>query len=58
MLKYAYQDYFINADAGFDEQKLRRIFRDKEIIANIFPYKQKGQDNEDNYSDEKLYKER
>ena len=32
---------FINADAGFDSQKLRKILIDKEIIANICPNKQK-----------------
>ena len=49
---------FINADAGFDSQKLRKILIDKEIIANICPNKRNGQDNEDDYFDEQLYKER
>ncbi len=49
---------FINADAGFDSQKLRKILTDKEIIANICPNKRNGQNNEDDYFDEKLYKER
>ena len=31
---------------------------DKEIIINICPNKRNGQDNEDNYFEEQLYKER
>ncbi|AJH15270.1 transposase [Myroides profundi] len=46
---------FINAD--FDSQKLKKI-SDKEIIDNICPNKRNGQDNEDDYFDEQLYKER
>lgn len=46
---------FINAD--FDSQKLKKI-SDKEIITNICPNKRNGQDNEDDYFDEQLYKER
>ena len=49
---------FINADAGFASQKFRKILIDKEIIANICPNKRNGQDNEDDYFDEQLYKER
>ena len=49
---------FINAHAGFDSQKFREIFSNKEIIANICPNKRNGQDNEDEYFDEQLYKER
>ncbi len=49
---------FINADAGFDSPKLRKILSDKEIIANICPNKRNGQNNEDDYVDEQLYKER
>lgn len=35
-----------------------KIFSDKEIIANICPNKRNGQNKEDDYFDEQLYKER
>ena len=49
---------FINTDSVFDSQKLMKILNDKEIIANICPNKRNGQDNEENYFDEQLYKQR
>ena len=49
---------FINADAGFDSQKLRNKCEVKGIIANICPNKRNGNTNEDHYFDEKLYEER
>lgn len=49
---------FINADAGFDSQKLRGAFQDKDMIANFCFNKRNGQDNDDIYFDEKLYEER
>lgn len=39
MLKCPYQDYFINGEADFDLQKLRKKVRDKEIITNTCPKK-------------------
>ncbi|WP_010249618.1 hypothetical protein [Myroides injenensis] len=58
MLKYLYQDYFISTDAGFVSQKLRKIIRNKEIIAHIHPNKRNSQNNRDDYSDKKRYKVR
>lgn len=49
---------FINADAGFDSQKLRDKCQAKGIIANICPNKRNGNNDEDYYFDEKLYQER
>jgi transposase len=50
---------FINADAGFDSEKLRNQCEVKGIIANIIPNKRNGfNDQKDYYFDEKLYKER
>lgn len=37
MLKCPYQDYFINGEAGFNLQNLRKIVRGKEIITNTWP---------------------
>jgi len=49
---------FINADAGFDSQRLRDKCEAKGIIANICPNKRKGNGDTDHYFDEKLYEER
>lgn len=50
---------FINADAGFDSEKLRNQCEAKGIIANIISNKRNGSnDDEDHYFDEKLCKER
>ena len=49
---------FINADAGFDSQKLRDKCEAKGIIANICPNKRNGNNDTDYYFDEELYKER
>jgi len=49
---------FINADAGFDSQKLRDRCQVKGIIANICPNKRNGNGDTDHYFDEKLYEER
>jgi len=49
---------FINADAGFDSQKLRDKCENKGIIANICPNRRNGNADADHYFDEKLYKER
>lgn len=49
---------FVNADAGFDSQKLRNKCKIKGIIANIYPNKHNGADNIDIYFDKELYKKR
>lgn len=49
---------FINADAGFDSQKLRDRCQVKGIIANICPNKRNANGDTDHYFDEKLYEER
>ncbi|TCI82712.1 transposase, partial [Tenacibaculum sp. M341] len=49
---------FVNADAGFDSQKLRDKCEAKGIIANICLNKRNGTTDADYYFDEKLYKER
>lgn len=49
---------FINADAGFDSQKLRDKCEKRGIIANICHNKRNGNTDNDHYFDEKLYKER
>jgi transposase len=49
---------FINADAGFDSQKLRNKCKAKGIIANIGHNKRNGNKDSEHYFDEKLYKER
>lgn len=49
---------FINADAGFDSQKLRDKCESKGIIANICHNQRNGDKDTDHYFDEKLYKER
>ena len=49
---------FVNADAGFDSQKLRNKCEAKGIIANICPNKRNGNADTDHYFDEKLYEER
>lgn len=49
---------FINADAGFDSQKLRDKCEAKGIIANICPNKRNGNSDTDYYFDKKLYQER
>jgi len=40
---------FINADAGFDSEKLRNQCEGKRIIANIVPNKRNGSNGEKNY---------
>lgn len=49
---------FINADAGFDSQKLRNKCEAKGIIANICPNKRNGNTDTNHYFDQKLYEER
>lgn len=49
---------FINADAGFDSQKLRDKCEAKGIIANICHNKRNGNKEADHYFDEELYRER
>ena len=49
---------FVNADAGFDSQKLRDKCEAKGIIANICLNKRNGNTDADYYFDQKLYKER
>ena len=49
---------FINADAGFDPQRLRDKCEAKGIIANICPNKRNGNGDTDHNFDEKLYEER
>lgn len=46
---------FINADAGFDSQKLRDKCEAKGIIANLCPNRRNGNNDEDYYFDEKLF---
>ncbi|RNA62864.1 IS5 family transposase [Chryseobacterium nematophagum] len=50
---------FLNADAGFDSENVRRIFESKEIMANIKinPRNKETQEN-DHYFDHELYKRR
>ncbi len=49
---------FINANPGFDSQKLRDKCESKGIIANSCHNKRNGNQDNDHYFDEKLYKER
>ena len=49
---------FINADAGFDAQKLRDQCDAKGIMANIAQNKRNGDGNDDHYFDELLYEQR
>lgn len=49
---------FMNADAGFDSQKVRDKCNDREIIPNICPNKRNGNNDNQQLLDEKLYKER
>lgn len=49
---------FINADAGFDSQKLRDRCESKGIIANICHNRRNGDRDTEHYFDEKLYRER
>jgi transposase len=51
---------FMNADAGFDSNNLREISLKKGIIANVAVNKRnkKITENQDDYFDDKLYKER
>lgn len=49
---------FINADAGFDSKVLRDKCEAKGIIANIAENKRNGNDDNDYYFDQELYKER
>ena len=48
---------FMNADAGFDSQKVRDKCNDREIIPNICPNKRNGNNDNQQLLDEKLYKE-
>ena len=49
---------FINADAGFDTQKLRNLCEGKGIIANISFNKRNGKKDRGEYFDQELYDER
>ena len=49
---------FLNADAGFDSQKLRDKCEAKGIIANFAENKRNGGHQHDYYFDDQLYKER
>jgi transposase len=51
---------FLNADAGFDSEEVRKLCEEKEIEANIAanPRKGKGLSEQYQYFDEQLYKER
>jgi len=51
---------FLNADAGFDSQELRRICKEKQIEANIANNSRNGMLQSDNYQyfDEELYRYR
>ena len=49
---------FMNADAGFDAENLRRICQQKGIIANITQNKRNSGRDSELYFDEELYKER
>ncbi len=51
---------FLNADSGFDSKELRSACAEKEIQANIKPNPRnhKGNNSEDQYFDEQLYKRR
>ncbi len=49
---------FMNADTGFDADNLRRKCEEKGIIANIARNKRNSSADDDNYFDEKLYKQR
>ena len=52
-----HKDLFLNADVGFDSKSLREFLESKEIIANIKPNPQNGE-QPDVYFDEELYKNR
>ena len=58
--KIEYEGLFMNADAGFDGQKLREICQRLGIIANFDTNKRnsKNPDQNDYYFDNELYKER
>ncbi len=56
--KISVDGLFINADAGFDFQKLRNKCEAKGIIANICANKRNGNSDTDHYFYDKLYKER
>lgn len=49
---------FLNADAGFDAEKLRVKCESKGIIANIVQNKRNAETENDYYFDPELYKER
>lgn len=55
-----YEGLFMNADAGFDSQNLRRLCEELDIIANFDINKRnlKNLDQNDYYFDNQLYKER
>ncbi|MFN4198638.1 MAG: IS5 family transposase [Flavobacterium sp.] len=49
---------FMNADAGFDSQELRKCCESKEIMANICFNKRNGDHDRDEYFDQELYNQR
>lgn len=49
---------FLNADAGFDSKKCRDFLEKKGITANIKSNPRNGNNETENYFDEKLYKRR
>ena len=49
---------FLNADAGFDSKELREKCEIKGIISNFDINKRNSSNDNDNYFDEELYKER
>lgn len=49
---------FMNADAGFDSQELRKCCESKEIMANICFNKRNGDHERDEYFDQELYNQR
>lgn len=55
-----FKGLFLNADAGFDSQELRRICKEKQIEANIANNSRNGMLQSDNYQyfDEELYRYR
>lgn len=58
--KTEHKGLFLNADAGFDSKKFRKILREKEIIENIPKNPRNGESSIDNFLifDEELYKNR
>jgi len=54
----AVEGLFMNADAGFDSADLRKCCESKEINANICFNKRNGNNDRDEYFDQKLYGQR